>query len=61
MATVVAGGSAFSRSYTSLEILFGGQYKVDHSVLLGLAAGIAMLPPMLRAIRQDPTAALRVE
>jgi ABC-type antimicrobial peptide transport system permease subunit len=30
-------------------------------VVLGLAVVAAMTPPLLRAIRQDPTAALRVE
>jgi OOP family OmpA-OmpF porin len=43
MATVVAGGSAFNADYTSLEILFGGQYKIHHVVLVGLAAGIGAL------------------
>jgi OOP family OmpA-OmpF porin len=43
MATVVAGGSAFSRDYTSLEILFGGQYKINHVVLVGLAAGVGAM------------------
>jgi outer membrane protein OmpA-like peptidoglycan-associated protein len=43
MATVVTDGNAFRRSYTSLEILFGGQYKIDHTVLAGVAAGVGAL------------------
>ncbi len=43
MATVVAGGSAFARDYTSLEVLFGGQYKLHDMFMVGLAGGLGAL------------------
>jgi OOP family OmpA-OmpF porin len=43
MATVIAGGSAFARDYTSLEVLLGAQYKIESRWLVGLAGGLGAL------------------
>jgi OmpA-OmpF porin, OOP family len=43
LATVVVGGDAFARDYTSLEVLLGGHYKIHDQWLLGLAGGLGAL------------------
>jgi len=43
LSTVVVGGSAFGRDYTSLEILVGAHYHLFRQVLAGLAVGTGVL------------------
>jgi len=43
LSTVVLGGSAFGRDYTSLELLLGAHYHVAKQVMAGLAVGMGIL------------------
>ena len=43
LSTVVVGGTAFGRDYTSLELLVGGHYHVLGQVMVGAAVGLGLL------------------
>lgn len=41
--SVLVGGHAFSRDYTSLELLLGAHYNFGHTIQFGLAGGLGLL------------------
>lgn len=43
LSTVVSGGNAFARDYTSLETLLGAHYNFAHQVQVGAAVGLGIL------------------
>lgn len=43
LSTVLSGGNAFARDYTSLETLLGAHYNIAHQVQVGAAVGLGIL------------------
>ena len=43
LSTVLTGGNAFARDYTSLETLLGAHYNIAHQVQVGAAVGLGIL------------------
>lgn len=43
LSTIVTNGNAFSRDFTSLELLLGGHYNIAGQVQLGAAVGLGLL------------------